>query len=195
MGINQKEDTLMKCPKCGMENNDQAKICQGCGTDLQMPAQQPEVKSISIKMDSRLLGLIGLIAGIIALVGIFLHWVNVSGWGMSFGASAWDSVTNATVVGEEVGREAWACIAFSGAVLAVAGALSALVLPGKKILWGILALGSLLAIIGASWGFSDTETGNIMGLSVSYGAGVYMTLIGGIFGLIGAIVGLLKVKA
>ncbi len=182
----------MKCPKCGMENNDQASFCQGCGTDLQTPAQEPDVKSISIRMDSRLPGLIGLIAGVLALVGIFLHWVDVSLWGMSVGVSAWDLVTNATVLGEEVGREAWACIAFSGAILLMAGALSALVLPTKKILWGVLALGGLLAIIGAAWGFSDIDTGSEFGASVSYGAGIYMTLIGGIFGFIGAIVGLWK---
>ena len=122
----------MNCTKCGMENNDQARFCQGCGADLQMPAQQPNVKSISIRMDNRLLGLIGLIAGILALVGIFLSWVNANAWGMSAGASAWDSVTNSTVMGEEVGREAWACIALVGAILIMVGALSALASPRKK---------------------------------------------------------------
>lgn len=73
----------------------------------------------------------------------------------------------------------------------MAGALSALVLPRSRILWGILALGGLLAIIGAAWGFSDIDTGSAWGASVSYGAGIYLTLIGGIFGLIGAF-GLLK---
>ena len=138
----------------------------------------------------RLLGSIGLIGGILALAGIFMTWVIVKAWGVwdPYSLSAWDYVTNAKLGGViAVGRETWASIAFGGAILTIVGALSARAKPRIKILWGILALGGLLAIIGAVWGFSDIETDEY----VSYGAGIYLTLIGGIFGLIGAI-GLLK---
>lgn len=32
----------MKCPKCGIENNESNKFCQGCGTPLQTSSQKPK---------------------------------------------------------------------------------------------------------------------------------------------------------
>lgn len=179
----------MNCTKCGQENSDQAQFCQGCGAALQTLVQRPS--TIRIGIDKRILGVIGLIGGILAVVGIFVSWVKVSVWGISVSVSAWDSVTNATVMEGEVGREAWACIALAGAVLTMMGALSALVSPRSRALWGVLVIGGLLAIIGSAWGFSDIQTGGAFGVSVGYGPGVYLTLVGGILGLVG-VVGLWK---
>lgn len=175
----------MNCIECGRENSEQAQFCQGCGAALQIPGQQPHV--LRIRMDKRILGFIGLIAGVLAVVGIFTSWAKISSWGISVSVSAWDSVTNATVMGGEVGREAWACIALAGAILTMVGALSVLASPRTRMLWGILAIGGLLAIIGSAWGFSDIQTGGILGVSVGYGPGVYLTLVGGILGLVGAL--------
>lgn len=152
----------------------------------------------------RTLGIIGFMAGVLALVGIFTAWATVSGYGTSASASAWDSVTRATVMNQHIKREVWACLAFAGVILILVGALSALVLARTKITWSILAIGGLLAIAGAAWGFSAIPTGGIVGISSSYGVdlsqfgisvghgvGVYLTLVGGVFGLSG-IIGLLS---
>lgn len=179
----------MKCTGCGSENSDQAQFCQGCGAALQTAWQRPDVLRIGI--DKRILGVIGFTAGVLALVGIFIPWATVSAWGMSASASAWDSVTRATVVGQLVEREAWACLALAGAILILLGALSALAFPRTRMLWGILAIGGLLAIAGPAWGFSDIPTTGILGISVSYGTGVYLTLVGGILGLSG-VIGLMR---
>jgi hypothetical protein len=175
----------MKCTRCGLENSDQVQICQGCGAALQMTLQQPDV--LRIGLDKRILGVIGFIAGVLALVGIFTSWATVSVWGMSASASAWHSVTRATVMGQQVEREAWACLSLAGAIIILIVALSVLASPRARILWGILVIGGLLAIAGPAWGFYDIPTAEIMGISVTYGIGVYLTLAGGILALSGVI--------
>lgn len=175
----------MKCASCGLENGDEAQFCQGCGATLQTAYQEPDVLRAGI--DKRILGVIGFIAGVLALVGIFTPWVKVSMWGMSVSASAWDSVTGATVMGQQVEREAWACLSFAGAIIILIAALSALAFSKVRTPWGILVIGGLLAIAGPAWGFSDITTAEIMGVSVTYGTGVYLTLAGGILSLSGVI--------
>ena len=88
-------------------------------------------------------------------------------------------------MGEKFERETYACLAFAGAVLILVGALAALTSPKTKVLWVILAIGGILAIIGSAWALSDIETGGILGVSVDRGYGIYLTLVGGILGLIG----------
>jgi len=176
----------VKCTKCGLENSDQAQFCQVCGAALQTQVLRPD--TLRIGLDQKALGVVGLIAGVLALVGIFLPWVKLSGWGMSVSASAWDSVTRATVLeGEGVSREPWACIALAGAILILVGALSALASPRTRILWGVLVIGGLLAIAGSAWGFSAIPTVGILGISGGHGVGEYLTLVGGILGLVGAL--------
>jgi len=188
----------MNCTKCGQESSEQAQFCQGCGAALQMPRQQPNI--LRVVMDKRILAVIGLIAGVLALVGIFTPWAKVSALGTSVSASAWDSVINARIMGVEIERYDWTCIALAGAILTLVGALSALVSPKTRMLWVILAIGGLLAIIGSAWGFSDISHipsggilsggifgGGILGVSVGYGPGVYLTLVGGILGLAGVL--------
>ena len=55
----------MNCTKCGQENSEQAQFCQGCGAALQMPGQQPDI--LRIVMGKRILAVIGLIAGVLAV--------------------------------------------------------------------------------------------------------------------------------
>jgi hypothetical protein len=132
-------------------------------------------------MVKRTIALIGLIGGILALVGIFTPWATASGWGMSVTASAWDGIR------ESAGS--YCTVALIGACIALVGALSALAAPRVKVLWAILAIGGILAIAGAAYGFFDIETGTEMGFLYGYGYGLYLTLVGGILALIGALVG------
>jgi hypothetical protein len=134
-------------------------------------------------MVKRMLALVGLVGGILALVGIFTPWATASGGGMSVSASAWDGIKETAV--------SYFTLALVGSCVALLGALSALAAPKVKALWAILAVGGILAIVGAAWGFSDIETGAEMGLSYGYGYGLYLTLVGGILALIGSL-GLLK---
>ena len=132
-------------------------------------------------MAMRILTLIGLIGGIIALVGIFTPWATASGWGMSVSASAWDGIRDAA--------GSYFTVALVGACIALVGALSALAAPRAKVLWAILAIGAILAIAGAAYGFADIYTGTEGGFLYGYGYGLYLTLIGGILALIGALGG------
>jgi hypothetical protein len=136
----------------------------------------------------RIIALVGLVGGILALVGIFTPWITASGWGMSEGWSAWDSITEAKMME----RETYCVLAFVGAILGLLGALSAMAAPRTKALWAILGIGAILAIAGAAWGFSDFfggEPGTYMGVTISYGYGLYLTLVGGILALLGALGG------
>lgn len=124
--------------------------------------------------------LAGLLGGILAMVGIFTAWGQISGW-VSVGISGWDLATNGKVMGDNVGREIYACLGVSGAIIGLVAALALLAWPrsgglGKP----LLALGGILAIIGAAWGIADIDTGSALGVSAGRGSGVYLTLVGGI---------------
>jgi hypothetical protein len=134
-------------------------------------------------MVKTILGLIGLYGGMFALIGIFYPWATASGWGMSVSASAWDGIRDSAV--------SYFTLALVGACVALVGALSALAAPRVKALWAILAIGGILAIAGAAYGFFDIDTGTEGGFLYGYGYGLYLTLIGGILALIGSL-GLLK---
>jgi hypothetical protein len=174
----------MYCPRCGQQNDDQAQFCRSCGASLQQPGEEPGAQLVLT--EKRILGGAGLIGGILALVGIFAPWVTFSGLTSSLNISAWDLITRATVETEQLPRTC-ACLAFAGAVLVLLEALSVLAAPKAKALWGLLTLGGLLAIAGSAWGFSDIETGPALGMSVNYGYGLYLTMIGGILGAIGVL--------
>jgi len=127
------------------------------------------------------------VGAVLAFVGIFSAWAEVGGW-VSAGISGWDLVSNGTVLGEKVGRETYACLAFAGALIALIGALAVLVFSSNKLFWGALVLGSALAVAGSAWGFSDIDTGGFLGIiSVDRGAGLYLTLAGGVIGLTGSL--------
>jgi hypothetical protein len=134
-------------------------------------------------MVKTILGLIGLYGGMFALIGIFYPWATASGWGMSVSASAWDGIRDSAV--------SYFTLALVGACVALVGALSALAAPRVKALWAILAIGGILAIAGAAYGFFDIDTGTEGGFLYGYGYGLYLTLVGGILALIGSL-GLLK---
>lgn len=61
-------------------------------------------------------------------------------------ASGWDSVTNAKVMGEEVGREGWAFLALGGTILTLVSAVFALASPKTIIAWALLLTGGVLAV-------------------------------------------------
>ena len=129
-------------------------------------------------MAMRILTLIGLVGGIVALLGIFTPAITLTGL---LSVSAWDSITETTIWGIPIERQTYFCLAFAGAAVALLAALTAVAVPKVKALWAILAIGGMLAIAGAAWALSDIETG----YGVSYGWGLYLTLGGGILALIG----------
>ncbi len=132
-------------------------------------------------MRKEILAAMGLIGGVLALVGIFAPWVTLStGWGASVSMTAWDSITEAKILGQPAEREMYCLLALAGGILALVGALLAVFAPAVKAPWASLVMGGVLAIVGAVWGLSDIETVSMMDFSVSYGYGLYLTLSGGI---------------
>ena len=178
------------------ENSGQARFHQGWGAALQKPSQSPDTRRPMI--NDRIVGFVALVASILVLVAVFTPWTAASAAavGLSADASAWDLVINAKVLGEEIGREAWACLALSGAVVVVVGSLLALAAPKTKIPWGILVIitGGLLSAASALWALSDIDTGTMLGFSVTYGFGLYLTLAGGIIALVAGLVGLVMLS-
>lgn len=78
-------------------------------------------------------------------------------------------------------------VALVGGILVLVGALGLLMFHGVPRKTLLLAIGGILAIIGAGWGFSDIETGTVLVATVSYGYGLYLCLIGGVLGLLSAL--------
>jgi len=131
-----------------------------------------------------MLGRIGLIAGILALVGVFSPWaMDPSSYHPNL--SAWDAITGLRIGDNEPLCRVWAGLALHGAVFALVGALFAVAAPRAKAPWVILGAGSALAIAGFAWGLTDIRDGGVMGFYSGYGYGLYLTLVGGILGLVG----------
>jgi hypothetical protein len=200
---------MVFCRECGQPISATDKFCERCGTKTARAAavQSPVVSSAAsapavpvseeramlISSGIRLLPLVGLLAGILCLVAIFTPWTALTApaAGIRADATAWDLVINAKIMGEEYGREAWACLALSGAVVIVAGSLLALATPKTKAPWGILGIttGGLLSAASALWALSDIDTGTMLGITVTYGFGLYLTLVGGIVACVVGITG------
>ena len=156
-------------------------------------------------MGKQALLVIGLIGGILAAVGIFLSWASiqaeVEGLTISADITGLDmakgetTIMGTTVPGPE---EPSPYIVLVGGILALVGAIGALAIGTKKAgvkkLSILLAIGGLIAILGAGWGFSVVETGTVSlfgfgTVSSSYGYGLYLCFVGGILALIGGIMG------
>lgn len=205
----------MFCRKCGKPTEDSSVFCPSCGTRVDgaiethsaatetstLPSTptplsvQPNGAYIEkaaqaipfpeMLVEKRILIFAALVGAILTLIGLFTPWISVDGWGFSLSASAWDSVITAGVLGEEVGREVWAILALVGTVIIVASSLTALAFPKTKMLLRIVVIGGILAIVSAFWALSGIDTGTAYGFSVSYGAGLYLTSVGGLLGLVG----------
>jgi hypothetical protein len=177
-----KEGRIMNCTRCGQENDDQAQFCHSCGAPLQEPVQERGIKRWV--RDTKMLAYIGLIAGVLALVGVFSPWTMMPG-GYHPNLSAWDAITGLRIGDNAPLAEVWAGLALHGAILALVGALFAVAVPRAKAPWAILGVGSALAIAGCAWGLSDIRDGLIWKLYSGYGYGLFLTLVGGILGLVG----------
>jgi len=166
----------MYCTKCGEENDDQAQFCRSCGAAVQEPIQQQGIQRWVT--DKKILWGVGLIAGILALVGVFSPWATGR---YSPNITAWDAMTGLTAWSHRI-YEIWASMAFAAALLLLGGALSALAAPRSKAPWVMLHTGGALAIIGFAAAFSELRDG--FGYH-NCGYGLFLTLAGGILGLTG----------
>jgi len=168
----------MYCTKCGEENDGQAQFCRSCGGALQEPIQRQGIQRWVT--DKRILGGAGLIAGILALVGVFSPWATYFG-GYGPNISAWDAMTGLTIWDYRL-YQIWAGLAFGAALVLLAGAVLAAVAPRAKAPWLMLHIGGALAIIGFAAAVSYVEDSSGYG---GYGYGLFLTLVGGLLGLTG----------
>ena len=178
----------MYCTECGQESRNQASFCTTCGTTLQKPSRESGYSAAD-----RHLGLaaIGLVGGVLALWGLFAPWqvqtFSMLGISQSQGVSPADLLTHATVWEVQVSPTGYAYLAMFGAILAFGGALFCLAIPKNKGVWLVLAAGGILAVLASVLGFSEIQTGSaLMGsIKYSYGFGIFLTLLGGLFSLVG----------
>jgi uncharacterized BrkB/YihY/UPF0761 family membrane protein len=130
-----------------------------------------------------MVGRVGLVAGILALVGVFTPWATQHG-GLRPNLSAWDAMTGVVVPGDNAPLHlVWAGLAFGAALILLVGALYAVAAPKAKAPWVMLHIGGALAIAGFVSGLSDIRDG--LTILPGYGYGLYLTLVGGILGLTG----------
>ena len=121
-------------------------------------------------MNKQTLGIIGLIGGIIAAVGVFLNW--------SRGVSGWDA---ARVWAPLMGKSAnYVYVILIGGILALIGGIGILVIK-IKVLEYLVPIGGILAIAG--WGWCVADAGTLSGFAY----GFYACLVGGIIALISGI--------
>jgi hypothetical protein len=158
-----------------------SQLSRSSGAALHEPVQQRGMQRWVT--DRRILGRVALIGGVLAVVGVFSPWtMNPSSYHPSL--SAWDAITGLRIGDNEPLCKAWAGLALYGAVFALVGALVAVATPKAKAPWAILGVGSALAIAGCAWGLSDIRDGLVWKLYSGYGYGLFLTLVGGILGLV-----------
>lgn len=126
------------------------------------------MKSIGEKI-----AIIGLIGGILVVAGVFGPWItdgdSLSGW----------DLTKATAEGGFDAKLPY--VALVGGILAVIGAILALVRPGE-IPAGLLAIGGILALIGVAIGPVVNDIG-LGGFGVM-GYGGILVVVGGILAIL-----------
>jgi uncharacterized BrkB/YihY/UPF0761 family membrane protein len=166
----------MNCTRCGQENDDQAQFCRSCGAALHEQVQQRSIQRWTT--DKKILAYIGLIASILALVGVFTPWATDHP-----NLSAWNAMTGLTYYHRDFRLyEVWAGLAFGAALILLVGALYAVAAPKAKAPWVMLHIGGALAIAAFAAAVSYIRVpGSILG----YGYGLFLTLVGGILGLTG----------
>ncbi len=105
-------------------------------------------------MEKKTAGIIGLIGGIIALVGLFLAWVSASatvmGTTFSFDVSGFSlAIGSITAMGLTIPIpvQGYAILALVGGIIALIGGIG--LLTGKRAIGFLLPIGGLLAIAGA----------------------------------------------
>jgi len=118
------------------------------------------------------IAIIGLIGGILTVAGIFGPWETEDS---DLSISGWD-LTKAEAEGGFGARLPY--VALVGGILAVIGAILALVRPGV-IPAGLLAIGGILALIGVAYGLvvADIEAGDM-------GYGTILVAVGGILAIL-----------
>ena len=176
------------CPKCGAPQPTGSRFCVGCGTVIQTAGQKASIsQGAKSKQTMRIVAIIG---AAVILIGFITPWITISGW-VSADISALDWIRGWNFGGETLDRRGEVYLALMGVLLAVAGAISALVGPKAKGRWvTLVSLGGIASIIAAIWGIVDIGRGAELGVSGGYGYGVYLTLIGGLVGLVGAVASL-----
>ena len=186
----------MQCKKCGQENIEGVQTCQRCGARLGQAERRDSLTPVWF--GSRLIGAIAVIAAVVAIVGVFIPWASAT-WTSGEPAEArradgsgWDLMTASGDV--ENGPEAYAIVAFAGAVVLLLGALWALLDPLSKAAWFVAFVGGGAAIAGGVWGLQSVSEVVLTGVAsagatITGGPGQYATLAGGIAGVLASIVG------
>jgi len=154
-----------------------------------------------VSIASRIPGVIVLVAAALVLVGIFLPWLDGGGsfgdvpgfgeWTYNVKVSGWDMATGHGLTNEQWAShvEKYAVLTIIGGILIVIGASWALVTPLMRFAWVPAIVGGILAVVGCAWGWSDLNDfvaagANSPGISIGYGAGWYMGMLGGVVGSI-----------
>lgn len=186
----------MQCKKCGYENMEGVQVCQKCGA----PFGQAERRSSELPMwfGSRIIGVLVVLAGALALLGVFLPWAKaVPGLGVppeavSAAASGWNLMMGSGDVQD--GAEPYAILVFAGGILLLLGAVWALIDPNSKTAWATTAVAGLMVIAGSAWAWvalGDYVFAGVEAIehSISHGVGLYLTIGGGVAGVLAGVVG------
>ena len=142
-----------------------------------------------------------LVCSVLTLVGVFLPWINISmsyeGLSMSMNFSGWALVNELSFMDWMLAGSIDPYLVIGGAIAMVVGTLGAIIVSrtsddpegALKIFGGAAILGAILAIVGAVWFMIDISGDSMlgmMGINVSTGYGLYISLLAAIGGIIAA---------
>ena len=145
----------------------------------------------------QIIGILAIIGAIIALIGVFLPWETLSGYGYSTSATGWDFLTESDAEGIKQVLTKYAPI-----LLVIGGILTLIIfalnfvksvnvnkyVPLISLIVMILALiFTIVAVITI-----NDDTGSAIGVSVSIGYGLWICLVGVILAVISPIIALIK---
>ena len=186
----------MQCKKCGQENMDGAPRCQRCGAPLAQVEQS--ASSVPMWFGSRIIGVLAAIAGVLVIVGVFVPWATAK-WSSgqpleahSATGTGWELMTASGDIQD--GAEPYAIMAFAGSIVLLLGAAWAFLDPGSKFAWAMTFVGGALAIAGSVWAWQVLNGIVFVGVNaaettIDHGAGLDLTLGGGIAAIIASVIG------
>lgn len=144
------------------------------------------------RLSSRQATRIVLFVGVgLVLAGFLTPWISYRGT-VSFDITPWKWIEDWTTFGKPIALQGNGepYLALIGVLLAIIGGIAAAARPRAKALWAVfVSLGGVAAVIAALWALVDIGANGQEGsnVSVGYGYGIWLTLIGGALSLGGAV--------
>jgi hypothetical protein len=183
---------LTTCVDCGREHSTEAAACPQCGRLVQTTAPLPPAPAIAAPTPTpvgltpstsyEIAGIIAVLGGLAIVVGAFLPWAKVDAGFIARSASGVDGDGKITII--------------AGAAAVLFALIGLVRRPASGVMILLVLIASGLAAAVAAYDLSNVSdrvadiNASTSVVHASTGAGLYVTLIGGGIGLVGALMSL-----